>query len=166
MKGGPPTRRAVLKGMAAGLTLAACSGTDTGELSPDAAVATPDAAAPIVPPESIPEAQHFELGVSAGDLSGDRGVVWTCYSGSAPLAAFVWRMNGDTYVEEHGPFMASPNDGGFVHVALEGLDPGARYRYAFVELEGSTRVARSMLGRFRAPIADDASEVLTFGAVA
>jgi alkaline phosphatase D len=93
-------------------------------------------------------------------------MLWTQYSGTAPLAAVIWRMNGDTYVAEHGPFPATPADGGFVHVALEGLEPGARYRYTFVELEGTTRVARSGIGRFRAPIADNASEVLTFGAVA
>jgi alkaline phosphatase D len=151
--------------MAAGITLAACSGKDTGELPPDAA-ATPDAAKPIAPPEPIPEAQHYKLGISAGDLDASRGVLWTHYSGTAPLAAFVWRMQGDSYVEEHGPFAATPADGGFVHVAIEGLVAGARYRYTFVELEGDTRVARSMIGRFRAPIAETSSEVLTFGAVA
>lgn len=166
MKGKHPTRRTVLKGMAAGITLAACSGTNSGgEIPPDGST-TDDAPQPVSPPEEIPEASHFALGVSAGDLAGTRGMVWTHYSGTAPLAAFVWRVDGDSYVEEHGPFMATPNDGGFCHVALEGLEPGARYRYAFVELEGTTRVARSGIGRFRAPIADGASEVLTFGAVA
>lgn len=151
--------------MAAGITLAACSTNDTAEIMPDGAV-TGDAPEPVSPPDSLPEAQHFKLGVSAGDLAGTRGMVWTHYSGSASLAAFVWRMDGDSYVEEHGPFPAMPNDGGFIHVALEGLQPGARYRYAFVELEGDNRVARSGIGRFRAPIADTASEVLTFGAIA
>ncbi|HEY5920350.1 MAG TPA: alkaline phosphatase D family protein [Kofleriaceae bacterium] len=150
--------------MAAGITLAACSSTNPGDVLPDAVDGAD--AQPITPPESIPEAPHFALGVAVGDLAGARGVVWTQYAGTAPLAAFVWRMDGDTYVEEHGPFPATPGDGGFVHVALEGLDPGARYRYTFVELQGDTRVARSMIGKFRAPIADTASEVLTFGAVA
>ena len=166
MQGDRPTRRSILKGMAAGITLAACSNNDPGEMLPDAGETSPDASQPISPPETIPEAPHFALGVSAGDLSGVRGVVWTQYAGTAPLAALVWRRNGDTYVEEHGPFPAQPADGGFVHVALEGLEPGARYRYTFVELEGTNRVARSMIGKFRAPIADTASEVLTFGAVA
>lgn len=151
--------------MAAGITLAACSH-DRGQLlEPDGATGR-DAPQPVSPPEPIPEAPHFALGVSAGDLADDRGMLWTKYTGTAPLAAFLWRMNGDSYVEEHGPFTATPNDGGFVHVALEGLQPGARYRYAFVELQGGMRVARSAIGRFRAPIADTASEVLTFGAVA
>lgn len=165
MKGKHPTRRTVLGGVAAGLTLAACGGTNSSDIVPDGSTAD-DAPQPISPPESIPEAEHFALGVAAGDLAGTRGMVWTKYSGSAPLAAFVWRVEGDTYVEELGPFMATPSSGGFCHVPLEGLVPGARYRYAFVELDGTTRVARSRIGRFRAPIADDASEVLTFGAVA
>lgn len=162
MKG--PTRRSVLKGVAAGVTLAACSSHDGGgELLPDAAA--PDATQPIAPPEAIPEAPHFALGVSAGDLDGARGVLWTQYAGTAPLAAFVWRMQGDNYVEEHGPLPATAIDG-FVHVPIEGLAAGARYRYAFVELDGEARVARSMIGRFRAPIAETSSEALTFGAVA
>ena len=162
MKGVRPTRRAVLKGVAAGLTLAACGGQNNGDDDPGAD-AGPDQQ--IAPPDQLPEAPHFALGVSSGDLSGTRGMLWTYYTGAAPLAAFVWRMSGDSYVEEHGPFEATAADG-FVHVAVEGLAPGARYRYAFVELEGTTRVARSRIGRFRAPIADDASEVLTFGAIA
>lgn len=165
MQGERPTRREILKGVAAGITLAACSSHESGALSPDAAAET-DAAQPIAPPEPIPQAPHFALGVSAGDLAGTRGMLWTRYSGTASLAAILWRMDGDTYVAEHGPFPATPADGGFVHVPVEGLVPGARYRYTFVELEGTTRVARSMIGRFRAPIADNASEVLTFGAVA
>jgi alkaline phosphatase D len=164
MKGDRPSRRSILKGMAAGITLAACSSSDTGELMPDGAA--PDATQPITPPETIPEAQHFKLGISAGDLDASRGVLWTQYSGTAPLAAFVWRMSGDSYVEQHGPLAAAPADGGFVHVAIEGLVAGARYRYAFVELDGEQRVARSMIGRFRAPIAETSTEVLTFGAVA
>jgi len=152
--------------MAAGITLAACGSDGSGVLAPDAAGNVPDAARPIEPPEQTPVVPHFALGVSAGDLNATRGVLWTHYKGSAPLAAFVWRMNGDSYVEEHGPLPATPSEGGFVHVAIDGLAPGARYRYAFVELDADTRVGRSMIGRFRAPIADTASEVLTFGAVA
>jgi alkaline phosphatase D len=166
MKGERPTRRSILKGMAAGVTLAACSSHETGELLPDAAAGDAAQPRPVSPPEPIPTSEHFKLGVSAGDLVDTHAVLWTQYSGAAPLAAFVWRMDGNTYVDEHGPLMATPADGGFVHVAIEGLQPGARYRYAFVELEGDTRVARSLIGRFRAPIADTASEVLTFGAVA
>ena len=151
--------------MAAGITLAACSG-EGSELLPDAPVTSPDATQVIEPPESIPEAANYKLGVSAGDLADTRGVLWTHYAGTAPLAAFVWRVEGDSYLEQHGPLPATPGDGSFVHVAIEGLVPGARYRYAFVELDGERRVARSAIGKFRAPIADTASEVLTFGAVA
>src|SRR3954465_654829 len=130
MNGERPTRRSLLKGVAAGTTLAACTstGTGTGDMSPDAAPG--DAPQPIAPPEPIPQAPHFALGVSAGDLVGPRGVLWTQYTGTAPLARLVWRRMGDSYVDEHGPFVAEPSDAGFVHVPIDGLVAGARYRYA------------------------------------
>jgi alkaline phosphatase D len=156
------TRREFLGGMAV-FTLAACSSSTSGDATPDGA--TGDAPEPITPPEELTESTHFALGVSVGDLSGDRAVLWTQYAGTAPLAAFVWEMAGDTYVIEHGPIEATPADGGYVHVAITGLHPGARYRYAFVELAGEVRTARSRIGRFRAPIAADALEPLTFGAI-
>jgi alkaline phosphatase D len=160
-----PTRRTILKGVAAGLTLAACGGpgSDAHDVGPDAG--GPDAQ-PISPPEEVPETEHHPLGVSAGDVAGDRAVVWTQYTGGAPLAAFVWRMQGDSYVEQRGPFPVAPANGGFAQVVVDGLVPGARYRYAFVELDGATPIGRSGIGSFRAALADDASEVLTFGAVA
>ncbi len=156
-----PTRRAVLEGLAAGLALAACGATDTSE-PPPVDEDPPDEPAPIDPPDDLPEATTFPLGVSAGDLATDRAVLWTRHTGDAALALLVWKMDGDTYAEELGPFPAEVADG-FAHVAVTGLVAGARYRYAFVEGE---RVARSAIGRFRAPIADDASEPLTFGAIA
>ncbi len=162
---GRPTRRSILKGVAAGLTLAAC-GSKGSDIDVDAGESTPDAKT-IQPPDPLTESTSFRLGISAGDLAGDRGVLWTYYTGIAPLVAIAWRMgDGDSYVEELGPFEATASDAGFIHVPVTGLKPGARYRYAFVELQGDTRVARSRIGRFRAPIAAGASEVLTFGAVA
>ncbi|NVB84817.1 MAG: hypothetical protein HOV81_40985 [Kofleriaceae bacterium] len=162
---GRPTRRSILKGVAAGLTLAACGSNTSSGVDVDAGD-TPDAR-PIQPPDSLTESTSFRLGISAGDLAADRVVLWSYYTGTAPLVAIVWRIgDGDTYVEELGPFEATRSDAGFIHVPVTGLLPGARYRYAFVELDGEARVARSQIGRFRAPIADNASEVLTFGAVA
>ena len=151
------TRRDLLKGVAIG-TLAACSSSSKGDEPP-----SPDAApepTPIDPPESVAESTQFPLGVSAGDIAGARGVLWTRYAGTAPLVAYAWRVEGDDYVEQLGPFTAMPNDGGFVHVAIENLRAGAHYRYAFFEGE---RTARSTIGRFRAATAD--ASVVTFGAI-
>jgi alkaline phosphatase D len=162
-----PTRRTVLKGMAAGLALSACKAPDSGgdPLAPDAGTPA-DAPGPTLLPETLAESAQFPLGVAAGDLAADRAIVWTRYGGAAALALYAWRMDGDAYVEELGPFAVAPANGGFAHVAVSGLVAGARYRYAFVELAGEERVARSRIGRFRAPIADTASEPITFGAVA
>src|SRR6185436_9570234 len=129
---------------------------------------TADAAPAIVPPDDLPESTSFPLGVSAGDLAGSAGMVWAKYAGTASLAAFVWRMQGDSYVEQIGPLPVTLDAGGYAHVPVSGLVAGARYRYAFVELgaDGTSRTARSRIGKFRAPIADTASEVITIGALA
>jgi alkaline phosphatase D len=164
-----PTRRTVLKGLAGGIALAACSSPGADMLGADASDGTPplDAQAAIAPPDALPEVDAFPLGISSGDFTGDRAVLWANYSGSAPLAALAYRMDGAMHVQQLGPFAAAPADGGFVHVAITGLVAGARYRYVFVELDGAgIPVARSRIGRFRAPIADTATETLTFGAVA
>ncbi len=157
------TRRDLLKGVAVGTVALGCGSSPTsGDDGPPPDGAEP---APIDPPDGVAESTAFPLGVSAGDLAGSRGVAWCRYTGTAALAAYAWRVDGDTYVEQLGPFAATPSDAGFVHSALGGLSPGARYRYAFFELAGDQRVARSTIGRFRAPIADDAAEVVTFGAM-
>ncbi len=156
----------MIQGLAAGLTLAACSGTEEPPGSnPDARPPSPDARPPTITPEMITEGTQYPLGVAAGDLVADRALLWTRYSGTAPLAVIAWRMDGASYVEQIGPIDATPADGGFTHVAVHGLVAGARYRYAFVELGDAGPQLRSRVGKFRAPLADDASEVLTFGAI-
>jgi alkaline phosphatase D len=75
-------------------------------------------------------------------------------------------MDGDAYAEELGPYPATPGDGGFVHVPVAGLAPGARYRYAFFELaDDGSRRGRSIVGAFRAPPAPGTTELVRFGAV-
>jgi phosphodiesterase/alkaline phosphatase D-like protein len=131
---------------------------------PDAAGA-PDAAPVVAPPEDTPEVARFGLGISAGDLVADRGIAWTRYDGTAPLAAVVWRMDGETYVDQRS-YGAAVLVGGFVHVALTALVAGARYRYAFFELDDAgERTGRSAIGRFRAPPAAGTLEPVLFGAV-
>ncbi|HEU0034468.1 MAG TPA: alkaline phosphatase D family protein [Kofleriaceae bacterium] len=164
------TRRDLLKGVAVGTLVVGCGGTSSGggdDDGPPDGPNGPGGDGPGTPPEDTPEvAEHFTLGVSAGDLVDDRGVLWTQYAGSASLAAFAWRLDASGHdVEQLGPFAATPGDAGFTHVAVDGLVAGARYRYAFFELDGEARVARSPIGRFRVPIAADATEVLTFGAI-
>ena len=173
-----PSRRDFLKAAIAvpGLVAAACgdqsaAGPDA-DLGPDGATATdafaPDAAAPdaapVIPPEETPESADFPLGVASGDARDGSIVLWCRPTGTAALAATVWRMDGDTYDLELGSFVAAPDEAGFVHLEVAGLEAGARYRYAFFELDGDQRVARSGIGRFRAPIADASMESLIIGA--
>ena len=159
------SRRDVLKGVAA-LAVGACSSTRSAGGDDGADVDGGVDAQPITPPEGTPIVDQFPLGISAGDLAGDRAVVWCRYAGTATLAAVVWRVDGDTYLEELGPFMATPTADGFTHVAVTGLAAGARYRYAFFEVDGNgARTGRSLIGAFRAVIDPESTETLTFGAI-
>ena len=151
------TRRDLLRGVAVGTVAIGCSSSASPHDPP-----APDAAADpprIDPPDAVGESLQFPLGVSAGDLASTHAVIWTQYAGAAALTAYAWRVEGDTHVEQLGPFPATPADG-FVHVAIEGLRAGAAYRYAFFEGE---RAARSKIGRFRTP--GDGADVVTFGAI-
>lgn len=121
---------------------------------------------PIVPPEDTPESDAFGLGVASGDVTTDAVILWARYDGAMPLGAVVWALDASGgYAAQLPRLAATPADGGFVHVEVGGLTAGTRYRYAFFELDGDTRVARSPIGVFRAAIADTAMETLTFGAV-
>jgi len=138
---------------------------DAGSPPDDGGMPPHDAAKPIVPPEATPESMSFPLGIASGDPGADDIVLWTQYQGAAPLVATVWEMNGEAYVLEVGTFPGMAAEAGFVHVVAGGLTRGKRYRYTFFELDGNERIGRSAIGRFRAPIADDAMESLVFGAV-
>lgn len=121
---------------------------------------------PVVPPESTPEVDAFGLGVASGDVTADAAILWARYDGAMPLAAVVFRLDAaGGYAEQLPRLPASPAEGGFVHVEVRGLTPGARYRYAFFEMDGDARVARSPIGAFRAAIAPSAMEPLVIGAV-
>jgi alkaline phosphatase D len=124
-----------------------------------------DARPPLIPPEETPESSAFPLGISAGDVSSTSAIVWTQYAGAKTLVVTVWLMDGENYASEMGTFDTEPADSGFVHVDVEGLTAGSRFRYAFFEVVDGKRKARSPIGRFRAAIADDSEEVLVFGAV-
>src|SRR5688572_20487700 len=148
-----PSRRGFLGGSAAMLLLAACGATAEGE---DVLGLTLDGIDD--DPETIPQAPQprFPLGVASGDVSTAGAVLWTRYTGTAALFAAVWEMDGDDYVERVALVPVTPAGGGFAHVDVAELTPGARHRYVFVELSGGQAVARSPIGRFRAALPDDA----------
>ena len=180
-----PSRREFLKTAAigAGGLVVACGGDDVpaladgapaadGSPSIDGGVAPADAAPPpdaepepVVPPEQTPESGSFALGVSSGDATSERVILWTRYDGAAPLRLVVWEMLVDLYArvafEADGIVVA---DGGFVHIDATGLGAGKHYRFAFFEMDGEARIGRSLIGRFRAAIAADAMERVVLGA--
>ena len=123
-------------------------------------------------PETTAETALFPLGVSAGDLDGDRVTLWTRYDGDAPVALVVWRMhatNPNQYKRVHRVVNPIVVVEGFVHVDVDGLVAGARYRYAFFELDPNAqpgtiaRIARTVVGNLRAPFTG--AEPLVLGAV-
>lgn len=181
------SRRRFLKSTAftAAALATGCGGADVGSDDgggvldadvprPDAGAPVPDAGSPpadagpppeqVLEPEETPETDAFGIGVASGDVLPSSAVLWTRYEGAAPLALVVWEMDGARYVRQWSADV-TPSDGGFVHHEQSALSPGRPYRYAFFEMEGTRRVARSAIGRFRAALAPDALEPVTFGAV-
>jgi len=135
------------------------------ESTPDAApdAGSPDAAV-VEPPDAVPFTTSFGLDVASGDVTHSNAVLWTRYDGVAALRLGVWEMADDTYVRTVMDNVVTPADGGFIHVDVPGLAAGRHHRYAFFEMDGDTRMARSEIGRFRAAIADDVTEPLIFAA--
>lgn len=134
----------------------------------DAGVEAVDAGQPKPPdaPELLPEAFNFPLGLASGDVEPTRAVLWTRYDGTAPLQLRVWRMEGDVYAERVAEVTVVPGDGGFVHLDVDGLLPGERYRFAFFELDAQgAPSARSGVARFRAAFAPGTKAPLVVGAV-
>lgn len=127
------------------------AGVDAGVLEPDQ-------------PDLVAEAFGFSMGIASGDVTDTRAVLWTRYVGPHPLRLRVWRMEGEVYAERVADVTVQPGDGGYVHLDVEGLSPGERYRYAFFEEVGGAPASRSAIGRFRAAFAPGTKAPLTVGA--
>ena len=146
---------------------------DAAEVDPDAAeadalqadAAEPDGQAPDQGdlPKDLPESDAFPNGIASGDVTAAAAILWAQYTGDNPLEVVVWETGADGE-QIHDRAVVDPADGGFVHYDAGGLTPGAYYQYAFYVLEDDAPVARSAFGRFRAAIADDAMQAITFGA--
>lgn len=152
------TRRDFLRigaATAAGATLVAGRPARAGELL----VADP------LPGEVRLDETDFPMGVAAGDVTPTRAMLWTFYEGRRRLRLTVW-LEGRTPLREVARTDLTAGAHGALHVPVERLTPGARYEYAFYELEDGRPVARTRTGRFRAALADDALEPLTIGACA
>jgi phosphodiesterase/alkaline phosphatase D-like protein len=104
-------------------------------------------ARPTFDPGAVPERPDiFDLGVQSG-LTSTGALLWTHLSTLVPLSVRVWLVDGAVVLDAP---MEAP--GAFVKLAVEALDPGGAYAYAFVwvdEVDGD--VGRSMVGTFRMP---------------
>lgn len=109
---------------------------------------------------ALPASEAFPLGVASGDATAEGIVLWTRYDGRARLGLMVWREDGDAVAA----FRVVPADGGFAHVFVDDLEPGERYRYAWLELDGGEARARSDVGRFRTALPEDARTPLQLAA--
>jgi alkaline phosphatase D len=126
---------------------------DDPELPPaDGALAT------AFDPAAIPEdAALFSLGVQAGAMTASSALLWTRVEDGAPCVLRVWRDAGQAgQVLLLRETEVTPADG-YVQARVEGLSPGARYRYGFFRRDGGGALAaRSALGRFRAAFEEGA----------
>ena len=112
---------------------------------------------------SRPISAEFPLGVASGDVTDREAMVWTRYAGQSSLRLSVALMGAGGVSE---PVMEQPvsvPDGGFVQLRLQGLLPGAEYRFAFAEDASGGAIAE---GRFRAAPPPLDRERLSFSASA
>lgn len=125
------------------------------------------------PEEPGPASPRFPFGVASGEAGPDAALLWTLHEGSGSLKVRLWREDGGAAPRVEP---VAPGDDGFVHHRVAGLEPGAWYRFAFFELDGSGADAGldggapsgegvSDTGRFRAAFAPGTLAPLRLGAV-
>jgi alkaline phosphatase D len=115
-------------------------------------------------PERVPEVgDAFDLGVQAGEMTGDSILFWTHVTTTGAVELCVWPESDGSRPERLRAFAVRPSAGGFVHERVTGLTSGTRYRYAFFD-RGRTR--RSRIGRVRTPPAEGHDEPLRIGSLA
>jgi alkaline phosphatase D len=116
------------------------------------------------PPIGLPQSGAFPLGVASGDVDSVTGrvVLWARHDAELALRVAVWVRGGALVVEAN----VGKGEGGFVHTEVGNLSPGVWHEYAFVEIVQGKRIARSPIGRFRAPYGADESPELLLGTYA
>jgi len=114
-------------------------------------------------PTGVPEnLTLFPLGIMAGDMTAERAMCWTNYTGTLPLVVRVIEMSGARFVRVVYEHDCSVTPAGYVHEDASGLSAGTRYSYVFLVRDAGGFIARSSIGRFRAAVASDSMEVITF----
>ncbi|HEX5078249.1 MAG TPA: alkaline phosphatase D family protein [Geminicoccaceae bacterium] len=142
--GGAMTRRALLRGSAL-----AGAGLATG-LLPRRAFAQQTAPAIVTSERALPQLPY---GVQAGDLAGDRAIIWA--AADRPARMRIEWATGDSFADARsviGP--AALEDTGFTaKFDLGGLPPGQQivYRVRMVDLADASLVSEPVEGSFRTP---------------
>lgn len=112
------------------------------------------------------EAITFPLGISAGDATHERVILWTCYQGIFPLQIAVWEAECDKNSVPIVLTGVTRKDGGFVHIDITRLKPYTSYQYAFIESDYNHQpIARSRIGKFLTAPDRNSLVPLTIGAV-
>ncbi len=105
--------------------------------------------------------------MQSGDPRPDGALLWTQLLGSGPLRVQILEL--DPGGEPERVLLeadAEPEDGGFVHLPVEGLEADRAYGFTFVaeSPRGGAPAARSAIGRFRTAPAAEARRIVRFGA--
>lgn len=139
------------------------AGADAGSVDAGAA----DAGPPVAPldPSGLPASTKFPIGLTSGDPGDVRIALASLWEGQGALELRVWKDDGSVPGLAVVAQPVTVGDGGFVGVELAGLEPGTRYRWALLEIEGGVAKARSPLALFKTAPAPSASPRLRFAAV-
>ena len=89
----------------------------------------------LAPPDLVFESPRFVMGVASGDVTETTAVLWTQHDSAKELELAVYLMERDEYSEQVVSTLVPVDAAGFVHVRVNGLLAGRRYRYTFFELE-------------------------------
>lgn len=110
--------------------------------------------------------KQFSIGVQTGLMAPTSALVWSFTEDKLAKHLKVWRET-DKANEVAVVFdkEVEPKEG-FFHISVEGLAPGTRYNYAFLEGKEDSWTGRSRIGSFRTAFADDCLEPITIAATA
>ena len=117
---------------------------------------------------SLPVDEGFEFGVSAGDVRSDAAVLWCAIERGLRIGVALWEVDqNDVWTRVYEALDLTSNERGYLHHEVPLPTAGRWYRYVFyIQGDDESWVSRSPVGRFRAALAPDSLEPLTFGAVA
>ncbi len=132
------------------------SGTDTG-----AEACEPGGSVIEFDPNAIAQDDvTFPLAVMAGEMRPTSAMFAVWIADVAPKLLRVWTPADAGSVTLVAEQQVVPDPAGFVKVTIEGLCPGTWYEYGYFVEQGDALVGRSLIGRVRTAIADDALEPL------